>query len=126
MTTLKAQIPDKILPFLEKVDTTELFWEVEQNPEYPGGRSAMINYFQRKLVYPMSVREKGIQGTIYVLFIVETNGKLKNIVATNSVNKQLDKAAVKLIRKMPKWNPAINNGEIVRVLNIQPVTFKLN
>lgn len=120
-----SQIPEELFEFLENKDTTQLYFGADEDPEFPGGRSGMIKYYQKKLYYPTEARRLGTQGTVYVMFIVEKDGKLTNVKATNSVDKQLDKAAVRLVKKMPNWKPGEIAGKIVRVLHVLPVVYQL-
>lgn len=85
-----------------------------------------MKFYQNNLYYPTSARTDGTQGTVYVMFIVEEDGKLTNIKATNSVSRDVDRSAVRLVKKMPKWNPGERNGKVVRGLFVLPVTYKLN
>lgn len=122
---LQAQIPNELYELLDDKDTTNLYFGADIDPQFPGGKTELIKHYQKYLYYPYSARHQGIEGTIYMMFIVEKNGELTNIKPTNSINKKLDKVAIKLIQKMPIWIPGKKDGQIVRVLHIQPVTFKL-
>ena len=125
LTQSYAQIPIELYQLLENKDTTELYFGAEIDPEFPGGRTELIKHYKKHLYYPFSARAKGIEGTVYMMFIVEKNGELTNIMPTNSVDKQLDRIATKLIKKMPNWIPGRQDNKIVRVLHIQPVNFVL-
>ena len=122
---ITAQIPKEFDKYLQKTDTTNLYWQVDKNPSFKGGYESLVNFYQKHFVYPRDSRKNGIEGIVHVLFIVETNGEITNVVATNSVDGYLEKEAVKFIKKMPKWIPGEKDGRKVRVLNIQPVKFSL-
>ena len=83
----------------------EIFSIVENEPEYPGGEEALYKFISKNIVYPKSAREKGIQGTVLVEFVVEKDGKLSNIKVIRSADPALDAEAVRVISKMPKWKP---------------------
>nr|WP_321411228.1 energy transducer TonB [uncultured Carboxylicivirga sp.] len=120
-----AQIPEEFHKFLAKTDTTNLYWKVDENPQFKGGHESLVNYYKDNFVYPEESQKKGIQGTVFVLFIVEKDGSISNVYATNSIDKYLEKEAVKFIKKMPNWEPGKKDGKTVRVLNVQPVKFAL-
>jgi protein TonB len=122
---VKAQIPDELYNLLEDKDTTNLYFDLDQNPEPPGGREKLIKFYRNNLHYPTSARTNGTEGTVYVMFIVEVEGKLRNIKATNFVSKDIDKSAVRLVKKIPKWNPGLRDGKAVRGLFVLPVTYRL-
>ena len=122
---VNAQIPKEFNKYLQKTDTTNLYWKVDENPSFKGGYDALVNFYQDNFVYPINSRKNGVEGIVYVLFIIETNGKITNVAATNSIDGYLEKEAVKFIKKMPKWIPGRKDGKVVRVLNIQPVKFSL-
>ncbi|MEP2772509.1 MAG: energy transducer TonB [Fulvivirga sp.] len=120
-----AQIPVELFQLLDEKDTTSLYFGAEKDPEFPGGHNAYVNFLQKKFYYPTIARQTGAQGKVFVMFIVEKNGKITNVKATNSVNKHLEKAAVRLVKKMPNWIPGEQDDQIVRVLHVLPINFKL-
>jgi TonB family protein len=123
---IKAQIPPELYDLLEDKDTTNLYFTLEQNPEFSGGRDKLVEFYQNNLYYPTSARINGTEGTVYVMFIVELNGKLTNIKATNLVSRDINKSAERLVKRMPKWNPGQQGGKEVRGLFVLPVTYRLN
>ncbi|VXD13813.1 energy transducer TonB [Marinoscillum sp. 108] len=124
-TAVQSQIPVELFELLDDKDTTNLYFGADKNPEFPGGYEKLVRFYQNNLYYPTSARIDGSEGTVYVMFIVELNGKLTNIKATNSISKDIDKSAERLIKRMPKWIPGEQDGNPVRVLHVQPVTYKL-
>ena len=98
--------------------------KIDQLPEFPGGQQALSTYFVRNLRYPVIAQESGIQGTAVCEFVVETDGTLTDIKISKSTgDKSLDKEALRLVKSMPKWNPAKSNGQPVRVKTSIPVKF---
>ena len=76
--------------------------------------------------YPKKCREAGVEGRTLITFVVKKNGKVKNFeVARSSGDKLLDKEALRVIKKMPKWKPGMHDGKKVNVLFTLPITFKL-
>ncbi|WP_010662621.1 energy transducer TonB [Marinilabilia salmonicolor] len=120
-----AEIPEELEIFLQKSDTTNLYWKLDEDPGFPGGESAFREYFVENLSYPVASQQNGVQGKVFVLFIIEKDGTFSAVQATNKYDGNLEKAAVELVRNMPKWNPGKVKGDIVRSLMILPVNFTL-
>jgi TonB family protein len=97
----------------------------EVSPEYPGGNAAMGHFLRTNLQYPEKSLLEDAQGTVFISFVVEPNGKVTNINILRSVNEDLDQEAVRVIRKMPDWMPGIHEGNPVRVRLTLPVRFVL-
>ena len=85
----------------------------------------MDSYIGNNLQYPEKAKEKGVQGRAFVKFIVEKDGSISNVEVNRSVNPYLDNEAIQVIKSMPKWNPAKQNGTEVRAYYYVPVTFRL-
>ncbi len=99
----------------------------EQQPEFPGGMRALMDYLKKEIRYPKKCSASGIEGKAFVRFIVEKNGKIKKVeLSKSSGNQLLDKEAIHVVKKMPRWNPGKNKGEAVNVMFTLPVNFKLN
>lgn len=95
-------------------------------PRFPGGDKAVSEFVKRNMRYPKSAKEKGIEGRVIVSFDVETDGRLTNLSITKSVDSRLDKEALRIIKKMPKWEPGQFGGKIVRMKYSQPIEFRCN
>ena len=108
------------------VDDSDVFTgAVEVMPEYPGGVNAMYEFIQKNLKYPESAKEKGLEGRVYVQFVVEKDGSLNDITVLRGVCDEIDAEAVRVVKAMPNWKPGINNGEPVRVQFTLPFKFQL-
>ena len=107
-------------------DGGELFDVTEVLPEFPGGDKELKNYIQKEMVYPESCLKNKKQGMVLVSFVVEKNGSLSDLKILRSVDSELDKEAIRLIKSMPKWNPARQRGLYVRCKYAMPVIFKLD
>jgi len=99
--------------------------DVDAKPQFVGGDKALYKWLNENIEYPITAMESSIQGKVYCGFVVEKDGLIINIEITKSVHILLDKEVIRLVRKMPKWTPAIKNGKIVRCYFILPVTFRL-
>ncbi len=146
----KAKIQNK-----EKSDITTfsgiVLNDVDEKPEFPQGTPALFRWLGENIKYPKSARDAGGQGTVYVGFIVETDGSITNVnikrdapvivrdtitlIESNGVkgNKiverteySLGKEAVRVISMMPNWKPGKKDGKIVRVSYTLPIKFKLD
>ncbi len=111
-----------------KEDVNKVYTFVEQQPEYPEGTAALMKWIGSNLTYPAIARENGIEGTVYVGFVVEKNGSITDVQVKRGVvgGKVLDDEAVRVVKKMPAWKPGKQNGRAVRVLFTLPVKFKLS
>lgn len=94
-------------------------------PSFPGGTKAMWDYISKNFRYPKECLEKGIQGKVYVNFIVDTEGRIHNVEVVRSAHEMLDAEAVRLIKGMPAWIPAKQNGKNVNSKFMLPVFFKI-
>ena len=94
-------------------------------PSFPGGEQARMKFLQDNIVYPRGAMEQGIDGTVFVSFIVEEDGSIINIEVSQSVHKLLDEEAVRVTKLMPKWKPAIQKGTPIRVRHHMTVKFVL-
>lgn len=108
---------------LEKSE--EVFIAVDVKPEFPGGVEAMQKYLMENIKYPSEAKENGIQGRVICQFIVNTDGSVSDVNVLRSAGELLDAEAVRVIESMPKWNPGIKDGKIVRVKFTLPLTFRL-
>lgn len=96
-------------------------------PEFPGGMSACMTFLQKNIRYPQIERENGIQGRVFVNFVVERDGRITNVKVLRSVQggSGLDKEAIRVVKAMPKWKPAIQSGRTVRCSMNLPIKFQL-
>jgi periplasmic protein TonB len=108
----------------DNTDYDKTFTKVEIESEYPGGIAAWYRYLQKNLVYPDEAVSAEVQGQVVVRFIVDKEGQVSEVEAVSGPNELRD-AAVTVIKKSGKWNPAIQNGRKVKSYKSQPVNFKL-
>lgn len=99
---------------------------VEREPEFPGGMGELMKYLQRNIKYPAICQKQGIQGRVIVQFVINSDGSIVDAQVIKSVNPHLDKEALRIITKMPKWQPGIRRDKPVRVRFTLPVTFRLS
>jgi protein TonB len=102
-----------------------IFTYVEQMPQFPGGDAALNQYLKTNLRYPAAAKKEGLEGRVILRFVVQTDGSLSDITVMRGFDKDCDQEAIRLVRKMPRWKPGIQNGHPVRVTFTLPVKFKL-
>jgi periplasmic protein TonB len=89
---------------------------VEEQPEYAEGTAALMKYIAKNVTYLAVARENGLDGTAYILFIVESDGTIKDIIPNYRRNSPFtDETLIKIIKGMPPWKPGKCNGEPVAV-----------
>ena len=103
----------------------EVFRSVEQMPQFPGGEAALMKYLQSHINYPPMAAENNVQGKVVVQFVVEKDGKVGEVKVVRSVDKDLDREAVRVCKSLPKFTQGRQNGQPVRVWYTLPVQFKL-
>ena len=105
--------------------TPEIFTAVEQMPQFPGGEEALRKYLASHINYPPMAAENGVQGKVIVQFVVDKTGRVGEVKVARSVDKELDREAVRVCKSLPKFVPGRQNGQAVSVWFTLPVTFKL-
>lgn len=103
----------------------EIFTVVEQQPEYPGGYEAMLAFIQKNMAYPVAARRMGIEGTVFVSFVVAKTGQISDVKVLRGISKECDEEAVRVVSKMPPWIPGKQNGHLVNVRYNVPLKFRL-
>lgn len=109
----------------EEVVEMEIFTVVESMPGYPGGDATRMQFLQENIKYPQMARESGIQGTVYVTFVVETDGRVTDVRVLRGIGGGCDEEAIRVIQLMPKWVPGKQRGKPVRVQFNMPIKFTL-
>lgn len=104
---------------------SEPFTVVEVMPVFPGGQTALAQYIASHLKYPTVAQENGIQGRVFVSFVVGEDGYVEDVRVIKGVEPMLDKEAVRVIQSLPRWTPGNQQGKPVRVKYTVPVTFAL-
>ena len=109
----------------EYIEQTVIHYQ-ETYPEFPGGMSELMKFIQENMQYPKIAIKKGIEGRVICQFTVTKDGSIEDIIVVRGLHKSLDKEAVRVIKKMPKWKPGKNyKGEVQNYKYTIPVTFKL-
>jgi TonB family protein len=102
-----------------------VFTVVEEMPDFPGGDKARIQFLVENIKYPREAREHGIQGIVYITFIITITGEIKDVRSLKSPHQLLTNEAIRVIKLMPKWIPGKQNGKAVNVQYNMPIKFTL-
>ena len=147
----KLAIEDAEIPTIQNAIHDDPIFEVVEEPaQYPGGQAALMQYLAQNIRYPKISAENGVQGRVLVQFVIEKDGSLSNFKVVKdakpvldgiTVNAQgttaegndipkeaygaLNIEALRVLREMPKWIPAKQRGQVVRLKYTIPVTFRL-
>ena len=109
----------------ETRDEGEIFMIVEEMPEFPGGTEALQRYLAQSVRYPVIAQENGIQGRVYIQFVINQNGEVTNATILRGVDPSLDGEALRVVEAMPKWKPGKQRNRPVRVSYTVPINFVL-
>jgi protein TonB len=98
---------------------------VEQKAQYPGGENALLKFIADNLKYPSIALEQELQGVVIVRFVVEKDGSVGDVTVRKSLSDECDEAAIKVVKKLPKFIPAKSQGNPVRVWYTLPIRFRI-
>jgi len=122
----KVEIYAPVIQADDEEAEEEVFVIVEDMPKFKGGTIEKFReWVQKRVRYPDLAAENGIQGRVFISFVVETNGIVSNVTVTRSVDELLDDAAKEAVSASPKWEPGMQRGRPVRVRYSIPIIFQL-
>lgn len=107
-------------------DPNKVFLVVEQPPEFEGGNEAMHKFVAKNTKYPASARRMNTEGTVFVGFVIDADGKVSEAAIIKGISADCDKEALRVIQMMPRWRPGKQSGRPVRVKFVYPIKFKLD
>ncbi len=110
----------------EEEEEAKVFVIVENMPEFPGGQKGLRKHIAKSVQYPEIAKENGIQGKVYVKFVVNQTGNIEQVKVLRGVDPALDKEAIRVIKSLPKWKPGSQRGKPVKVSFTVPIYFQLN
>jgi len=116
---------DKNQAITQEAPPEEVFVIVEQMPEFPGGETALRKYIANAIKYPVIAQENGIQGKVFVTFVVDKDGSITQAKVTRGIDPSLDKEALRVINSLPGWVPGRQGGKPVKVSYTVPISFVL-
>lgn len=110
----------------EVIEEVEIFQVVESMPSFPdGGDDGLKKYLAQNIKYPTIARESGIQGTVFVTFVVERDGSVTDVKVLRGIGGGCDEEAIRVVKNMPRWSPGKQRGKAVRVQFNMPIKFTL-
>ena len=109
----------------ENTPEGEVFQVVEVDPQFEGGLEALYKYLAENIKYPEQAKSDGIQGRVFVRFVIEADGSVTNAQVLRGIGGGCDEEALRVVEAMPKWTPGMQQGKPVRVQFNLPITFKL-
>lgn len=112
-------------PVVTDPDEGKIFTVVEEMPSFPGGEEKLFDYLRKNIKFPPVARENGIQGRVFVTFVVDKDGKVKDARILRGIGGGCDEEALRVISNMPDWKPGKQNGRSVSVQYNLPVNFTL-
>jgi TonB family protein len=110
-------------PVIEEPE--EIFKVVERIPEFPDGEEAMLKFFYDNIRYPAYAKAHDIQGKVRVKFVIEKDGSVNDAAIVEDIGGGCGAEALRVVHKMPKWNPGSPRGRPTRVQYILPIEFIL-
>lgn len=96
------------------------YYKMPQHPSFD-----INKYLASNIKYPVTARKDNIEGRVIVRFVVDTNGTITHITVLQSVRKDIDNEAIRVIKQMPRWNPGTEDGEPIKVFFTIPISFLL-
>ena len=109
----------------EEIVEEEIFLIVEDQASFPGGEAKLYEFIRNNVKYPQLAKETGIEGTVFVQFVVEKDGTLSNVQALRKIGGGCDEEAIRVVKSMPKWKPGSQRGRNVRCSFTIPIKFTL-
>ena len=117
------QTPSPVIP----PDDNKVFDIVQQYPEFEGGEKALLIWLSKQIKYPAIARESGLEGKVFISFIIEKDGSVDNVrIVMDGVGGGCAQAAKDAVSRMPAWKPGKQQGKAVRVKVTLPIAFKLD
>ena len=121
-------LPDKIevgLEDVEEEESEEIFLIVEEQPAPIGGMKAFYEHINSTIRYPSSARRMGIQGRVFVQFVIEKDGSISQVEVLRGISESCNSEAIRVVSDAPAWKPGKQRGKPVRVKMVLPVSFRL-
>ncbi|BDC97941.1 TonB family protein [Persicobacter psychrovividus] len=115
---IEDPIPDEIIDVAPVVIA-------EKMPEFPGGIAAFYRWVGKSMKYPQQAKRQQISGRVFVQFVIDKDGSVKEVQVVKGVGAGCDLEAIRVIKNSPKWHAGKNRGRPVKVRMILPITFKL-
>lgn len=116
--------PKTTAPIVETIKPPPLA-KVDVMPVFPGGEDELYKFLQENIKYPQLAKETNISGTVYIYFVIETDGSVSDVRLVKGIRGGCDEEALRVVKMMPKWSPGRLDGKAVRVSYALPIVFSL-
>lgn len=113
------------IPVIIKDDENKIWDHVEEPPVYEGGMEGIIKFIKKKMRYPAGPRRQGIDGTVYVSFVINGDGSVSHVKVLRGIHADCDEEAMRVISMLPSWKGGRQNGRPVSVRMVLPIKFSL-
>jgi protein TonB len=123
--TQDTKVEEVVVKEEPKEETDEIFTIVEESAAPKGGIGAFYKYVQEKMKYPPQARRMGIDGKVFVEFVVNKDGSISDVRAVKGIGAGCDEEAVRVVQSAPSWTPGKQRGKPVKQRMVLPITFKL-
>ena len=110
----------------EKTINQKVYSEVDEMPVFKGGQEALMKFLQDNIVYPEEAKKSGFQGKVFISFVIDELGVVRESRITRGVNPALDKEAFRVVKLLPEWVPGKKEGKPVKVEMTLPIKFALD
>ena len=120
------QFTEEANKLAEASQEDKIYTVVQQQPEFPGGYDAMIEFLRNNLQYPTEARQQGIEGTVYVSFVIGKDGTLSDPKVIRGISAEADAEALRVMQLSPPWTPGKQNKQPVAVRFVLPIKFQLD
>ena len=110
--------------FPQNKATKQIFTIAEQNPEFIGGQLELYKWLARNIKYPLEAKKNKIEGRVFVKFVIEERGEIGDVKVMQGIGYGCDEEAARVVKNMPKWKPAMQNGKPVAIYYNMPIVFK--
>jgi periplasmic protein TonB len=114
-----------VAPSFAQTEVEPIKYQPDLQPEFVGGMDALLVYMQENVVYPEAAKNAGVQGTIYVQFTIEKDGKVTEAMVMRGGDPALVTESLRVINNMPAWTAGQHEGKVVRTSMTLPVKFTL-
>jgi TonB family protein len=119
----------KATPTYKDADGNVVYYKAEMDPSYAGGMDELRAYLKNNLKYPVEAQENGYEGTVFVDFVIDANGKVRNVTASDVIGENIDASfkeeSVRVVSAMPGWKAGRQNGKAVDTSFSLPITFEM-
>ena len=119
------EIVEEPVENIEDFSKLKVFDIVDEMPTFSGGDQKLFEFLSENTKYPQIAKESGVQGRVFVNFVVEPNGSISNVKVLRGIGSGCDEEAMRVVKLLPCFNPGKKRGEPVRVSYTLPVVFKL-